>query len=139
MPVNASEPPSAASKDVDTGARDEAAQPTLEPIRIAEGWQAPPRAEEPVLDRVSREIVVPKDQSGSSVQPRDEQAGKRREGVMIASLRSFDEFSLVHSPPDYTVGAAMSSRSDGSRRLWVETFPRCPRLPVGAGCCYVPR
>jgi len=68
--------------------------------------------------------VVPEDQAGSGVQPRDEQAGKCREGVMIASLRSFDEFSLVHSPPDYSVGAAMSSRSDGSRPEWAETFPR---------------
>jgi hypothetical protein len=41
---------------------------------------------------------------------------------MIASLRSFDEFSLVHEPPDYTVGAAMSLRLDGSRREGAETF-----------------
>jgi hypothetical protein len=68
--------------------------------------------------------VVPEDQSSSRVQPRDEQAGKHREGVMIASLRSFDEFSLVHDPPDYTVGAAMSSRSDGSRQELPETFRR---------------
>ena len=53
----------------------------------------------PVLDRVSRELVVPEDQSGSRVQPRDERAGQHREGVMIASLRSLDEFSLVHGHP----------------------------------------
>jgi hypothetical protein len=44
--------------------------------------------------------VVPEDQSGGRVQPRDEQAGEHREGVMIASLRPLDEFSLVHGPPD---------------------------------------
>jgi hypothetical protein len=52
-----------------------------------------------VLDRVSRELVVPEDQSGRPVQPRDERAGKHREGVMIASLRSLDELSLVHGNP----------------------------------------
>ena len=66
--------------------------------------------------------MVPEDEPGSSVQPRDEQAGEHRKGVMIASLRSFDEFSLVHDPPDYTVGAAKSLRSDGSRREGAETF-----------------
>lgn len=121
--IHLDRPPSTTPKDVDAGARDEAPEPTLEPIRIAKGWQAPPRADEPILDRVSREIVVPEDQSGSSVQPRDEHADKHGKGVMIASLRSFDEFSLVHDPPDYTVGAAMSSRSDGSRQEWPETFP----------------
>jgi len=133
-------PPPATSQDVDAGARDEAPEPTLEPIRIAKGWQAPPRADEPVLDRVSREIVVPEDQSGSSVQPRDEQAGKHGESVMIASLRSFDEFSLVHDPPDYTVGAAMSLRSDGSRQQRAETFPAIASRPARpAGLAYVPR
>jgi hypothetical protein len=42
---------------------------------------------------------------------------------MIASLRQLDEFSLVHGPPDFVVGAAVSPRSDGSRRVWAETFP----------------
>ena len=121
--IDLDRPPSATAKDIDAGARDEAPEPALEPIRIAQGWQATPRADEPILDRVSREIVVPEDQSGSSVQPRDEHADEHRKGVMIASLCSFDEFSLVHDPPDYTVGAAMSSRSDGSRQEWAETFP----------------
>ena len=42
---------------------------------------------------------------------------------MIASLRTLDELSLVHGPPDYMVGAAVSPRSDGSRQPWAETFP----------------
>jgi hypothetical protein len=74
-----------------------------------------------------REVVVPEDQSGRGVQPRDEQAGKHGEGVMIAPLRSLDELPLVHDPPDYVVGAAGSPRSDGSRQARVETFPG--RLP----------
>jgi len=67
--------------------------------------------------------LVSEDQSSCRVQPRDEQAGKCREGVMIASLRTLDELSLVHGPPDYVVGAAVSPRSDGSRQPWAETFP----------------
>jgi len=87
------------SEDVDAGARDEAAEPGFEPVRIAERRKVPPGFEEALLDRVSRELVVPKDQAGRCVQPRDEHAGKHGEGVMIASLRSLDELSLVHGPP----------------------------------------
>jgi len=43
---------------------------------------------------------------------------------MIASLCPFDEFSLVHGLPDFVVGAAGSSRSDGSRRVGPQTFHR---------------
>ena len=50
--------------------------------------------------------MVSEDESGRRVQPRDEQPGKRREGVMIASLRQQDEFSLVHGPTRLRVGAA---------------------------------
>ncbi len=99
-------PSTATTEDIDARTGDEAAQPPLEPIRIAKRRQAAPCPDEPVLDRVSRELVVPEDQAGGSVQPRDEHTGKRREGVMIASLRPLDEFSLVHGPPDLEVGAA---------------------------------
>ena len=51
--------------------------------------------------RVSRELLVPEDQAGRRVQPRDEHAGKHGEGVMIASLCSLDELSLVHGPPSW--------------------------------------
>ena len=61
--------------------------------------QAPPGGEEPFLDRVSRELVVPEDQAGCRVQPRDERAGKHGEGVMIASPGPLDELSLVHDHP----------------------------------------
>ena len=74
-------------------------QPRLEAIRIAEGRQAAPGADEALLDRVSRELRIPEDQAGRPVQPRDEPAGEHGEGVMIASHRSLDEFSLVHDHP----------------------------------------
>ena len=80
-------------------AGDEAAEPGLEAIRIAKRRQVPPGPDESLLDRVSRELGVPEDQAGGRVQPRDERAGEHGEGVMIASLRSLDELSLVHGSP----------------------------------------
>jgi hypothetical protein len=91
---------SAASEDVKARSGHKAAQPPLEAILIAKGWQAAPRPDEAVLDRVPRELVVPEHEPGGCVQPRDEQPGQHGEGVMIAPLRSLDEFSLVHGPPD---------------------------------------
>ena len=70
---------------IDAGPDHEPMQPCLEPVRVAERGQAPPRADEALLDRVSRELVVPEDQAGRRVQPRDERAGEHGEGVMIAS------------------------------------------------------
>ena len=84
---------------VDAGSEDQAVQPRLEAIGIAQARQTAPGGKEPFLDRVSRELVVPEDQSGRRVQPRDERAGKRGEGVMIASPRPLDELSLVHDHP----------------------------------------
>ena len=84
-------------------------EPGLEAIRIAEGGQVPPGADESLLDRVSRELGVPEDEAGRRVQPRDEPAGEDGEGVMIASHRSLDELSLVHGPT-FGTGAAWSSR-----------------------------
>ena len=103
------------AQGIDAGTGDEAAQPPFEAIRIAKRREVPPGPDEAFLDRVSREFVVPEDQSGCRVQPRDEHAGKHGEGVMIASLCSLDELSLVHGHP---LGSArrLVSRSDGSRR-----------------------
>ena len=92
-------PSAAPANGVDAGSEHQAVEPRLEAIRIAEGGQVPPGADEALLDRVSRELGVPKDQAGRRVQPRDEHAGERGEGVMIASHRSLDEFSLVHDHP----------------------------------------
>ena len=93
---------------VHAGVEDEAMEPGLEAIRIAKGRQAPPGADEALLDRVSRELGVPEDEAGRSIQPRDARAGKHGEGVMIASPGPLDESSLVHGHP--RVGAATSSR-----------------------------
>lgn len=89
----------AMTQRIDAGANDEATEPSLEAIRIAERRQVSPGADESILDRVSRELMVPEDQAGRRVQPRDKRAGKLGEGVMIASPRPLDELSLVHGDP----------------------------------------
>ena len=78
--------------------------------------QVPPGADEGVLDRVSRELAVPEDQAGGRVQPRDGRVGERREGVMIASLCSLDETSLVHGRLGFRHGtsAALGCYGAGS-------------------------
>jgi hypothetical protein len=56
-----------APQDIDAGTDDQRPDPGFESIGIAQGREVPPRAHEPVLDRVSREFVVPEDQSGGRV------------------------------------------------------------------------
>jgi hypothetical protein len=92
-------PATAAPKHIDTGTDDETAKPRLEAIRIAKSREVPPSSHEAVLDGVPGELVVSEDQSGGRIQPRDEREGQHTEGVMIASLRSLDEFPLVHGHP----------------------------------------
>jgi hypothetical protein len=91
--------PAATSYRVDTGAKDQAVEPGLETVRIAQRRKVPPGSDKALLDRVSRELLVPEDESGRRVQPRDERTGKQGKGVMIASPRSLDELSLVHGHP----------------------------------------
>ena len=74
----------------------QAAEPGVEPVRVAQPGQVPPGSHHGVLDGVSRELAVPEDQAGGPVQPRDGRARKHREGVLVASLRPHDEVSLVH-------------------------------------------
>jgi hypothetical protein len=75
---------------------DESVEPGLEPVRITQCGQVPPGSKVSILDRVARELRVAEDQSGRRVQPRNGRADEHRKGVMIASLRSLDETTLVH-------------------------------------------
>ena len=84
--------------EIEAGVYEESMEPGVERDHVAQRGQIAPAAHECVLDRVPREVVVPDDQAGRGIQPRDGRAGQRREGVMIAPLRSLDEFSLVHKP-----------------------------------------
>ena len=84
---------------IDTRTHDKPPQPGFEPVWVAQTGQVPPGPDETFLDRVSRELVIPEDQAGRRIQPRDERAGKRGKGVMIASPGPLDELSLVHDHP----------------------------------------
>ena len=44
-------------------------QPGVEPVRITKSGQIPPGAYQGVLDRVARELRVPKDEARGRVQP----------------------------------------------------------------------
>ena len=102
--------PSATPDEVEARVDEQAVDPGIEPLRIAERRQVAPSPDQCLLDRVSRELVVPEDQPGCRVQPRDGRAGQRREGVMIASLRSLDETSLVHGRLGYRRGLGGRAR-----------------------------
>ncbi len=74
-------------------------EPSVEPVRVAQGRQVSPSLDQGLLGRVSGELSVAEDEPGRRVQARDGRAGKDGEGVMIAPLRSLDVTSLVHSRP----------------------------------------
>jgi len=100
----------------------QAVEPGVEPVRVAQPGQVTPGSNEGVLDRVSRELAVPQDQSSGCVQPSEGSAGDRGEGVMIAPSRSLDETTLVHGRLSYD--AALWSRSDAMATAKQESFPR---------------
>ena len=87
-------------EEVETGVDGQAMQPGIEPVRVAETRQVAPGADECLLDRVARELRVPKDEASGRVQPREGRVDESGEGVMIAPPRAFDELSLVHGRLD---------------------------------------
>src|SRR4029079_9892258 len=89
-------PPSTAPHEVEAGVDSQATQPGIEPVGIAESRQIAPCADERLLDRVARELLVAEDHASGRVQPREPRIDERGEGVMIAPPRAFDELSLVH-------------------------------------------
>ena len=109
--------PSPAPGEVETGVDGQAMEPGVEPIRVAQTRQVAPGADECLLDRVARELRVPKDEAGRRVQPREGRVDERGEGVMIAPLRASDELSLVHGRLDcVTTMAVVSDRVWRRRR-----------------------
>jgi hypothetical protein len=82
--------------DVETGVDGQPMQPGIEPVRVAQTRQVTPGADECLLDRVARELRIPKDEASGRVQPREGRVDESGEGVMIAPSRAFDELSLVH-------------------------------------------
>ena len=74
-------------------------EPGVEPVRVAQAREVAPGSDVCLLDRVSRELLVPEDEAGDSLQPRDGRADEHGEGVMIAPPCPLDEFPLVHGHP----------------------------------------
>ena len=91
--------PSTPSHDVEGGVDGQAMEPGVVTIRVAQTWEVAPGSDVRILDRVSRELGVPKDETSDGFQPGDGGVDELREGVMIAPPRLFDEFPLVHSRP----------------------------------------
>src|SRR6478752_10592488 len=75
-------------------------EPGVEPIRVPKARQIAPGPDQSLLDRVARELRVPKDEASGRVQPREGRVDESGEGVMIAPLRPLDELSLVHGRLD---------------------------------------
>ena len=84
---------------IEAGVDGQSVEPGVEPVRVAQAREVAPGSDVRLLDRVAREIRVPKDEAGGGVQPRDGRADEHGEGVMIAPPCPFDEFPLVHSHP----------------------------------------
>jgi hypothetical protein len=89
-------PSATATDEVETGVDGQSIEPGIEPVRVPETREVTPGPDEGLLDRVARELRVPDNESGCRVQPRERRVDEAREGVMIASLCSPDEVSLVH-------------------------------------------
>ena len=104
--------PPPVTEEIKAGMNEESVEPGVEPVRVAQPGKALPRPDKTLLDRVARELRVPKDQPGRRVQPRDRPADEHGEGVMIAMRRPVHELSLVHGGPPGS-GAAIRSRSHG--------------------------
>jgi cold shock protein len=84
---------------VEAGVDGQSVEPGIEPIRVAQAREVMPGSEVGLLNRVPRELLVPEDEAGDSLQPRDGRAGQHGEGVMIAPPCPLDEFPLVHGHP----------------------------------------
>ncbi len=96
MELHLDRPSTSTSEEIEAGVDEQSMDPGVESLDVAQRGQVTPGPDEGLLDRVSRELAIPEDQAGGRVQPRDGLAGELGEGVMIASLRPFDESLLVH-------------------------------------------
>src|SRR4029078_7985750 len=74
--------------EIETRMDGQAVEPGVEPLRVAQPGQIAPGSDEGVLDRVSRELAIPEDQSGGGVQARYGSAGDRGKRAQLAAPRS---------------------------------------------------
>ena len=80
------------------GPNEQAVEPRVQTIRIAQTTDVPPCLDQGVLDGVFRTIGVAQDQPGRGVQPRDDAVHERPESLVITLLRPLHE--LVSHPAD---------------------------------------
>src|SRR4051794_15639883 len=66
---------------VEAAVDEETMEPGVEPVRVAKPGQVSPGTYQRVLDRVARELRVPKDEARGRVQPRSRRRGEHGEGV----------------------------------------------------------
>jgi hypothetical protein len=118
-------PSLAAADEVQARSHGQSMKPGVEPSGIAQTRQIAPGLDQGLLDRVSRELAIPEDESGNRVQPRDGRVDELREGVMIARPRSLDETSLVHGR--LGCGTAVMVVLDS---LWRRASPNGSAAPV---------
>src|SRR4029079_7775737 len=133
--------PSTAPHHVETGVDEQSMKPGVETVDVAQRRQVPPASDHRLLDGVSRELTIAEDQASGSVQPRDGPAGEHGEGVMIATVRSLDESSLVHGrlrtsarprwPCSTSYGAVVIRIVPGERGSRCQTLPFHPIREAG--------
>ena len=90
---------------------EQAVEPGVEPIGVAQRGQVTPGPDERLLDGVLGLVGIAQDEPGGSVQPEERGACQRGEGVMIASSRSLHE--LLHLAP-----RRRHDRHDRAHRVW---------------------
>ena len=83
---------------IDAGVHQQATQPGVESVRVAQRGQITPGTDEGVLDGVRRPIRIPEHEPGGRVEAGDRGACQLGEGVMIAPPRSLHEVSRHHGP-----------------------------------------
>ncbi len=81
---------------VEAGVHEQAVQPRVEPVGVAQAGQVAPGTDQGVLDSIARELRVPQDEAGGRVQPGRRRRGERGKGVVIASPCPLDELPSVH-------------------------------------------
>ena len=76
---------------VTAGMEEEAVEPRVNTVGIAQRPEVPPRPDQAFLDGVLGRAIVPEDPPGDRVQPIDRCPGERREGLVIAALCPLDD------------------------------------------------
>jgi hypothetical protein len=90
--------PSRTARVIGAGVDEKSVEPGIEPLTVAKAAEVPPGPDEGVLHGILRGIPIAEDPSRDRVQP--VVCGRREviEGLVIASLCTFDEFGRQRRP-----------------------------------------